>query len=29
LRCLQEGEAFEAEIVSIDGGDIGVHVRHA
>lgn len=29
LRCLQQGESYEAEVTRIDGGDITVHVRHA
>jgi hypothetical protein len=28
LRCLQQGESYEAEIADIDGGDITVNVRH-
>jgi hypothetical protein len=29
LRCLQAGHAFEAEVTSIRGGAVSVHVRPA
>lgn len=29
LRCLQSGETFVADVTRVDGGDVGVLVRHS